>query len=504
MAALEAWGRVPGDSPEGPVAALARARLAIELNRYGLAEACLKRATRGRREVSDEAWRLLGRIYWITGRRDEYRRLLQKDAERSPDPSEILRTFWSLDHDPYQIDAMTQALARAKQSAPDDDRVWLALADLEMRVGHYDEAADWLTRCEHARPNDADVWNARLRWARLADRPDELLRAAAHLPAAGLSQSTLLSLRAWLAARSGDRQAERSALEESVLIEPADTAAIERLADLAAQNGEKDRVAALRRQKASIEAGIDRYKQLVNHAELPPLAAELRPRGRSDRPPVRLRRYGGESRFGAMHHSSTRPHSLTPDWPKTSRRPCRTGERWPTSSSHSCRTQFQLALSSPRSPFPRSSTRPASEALSLRSTTAAAQRQMPETMSGGVALLDFDGDGWLDIYAVQGESFPRRPVRLRSATGSSATEATAASRMSPAPLGLAKLSGGYGHGVAVGDYDNDGRPDIFVTRWRSYALYHNLGGGPIRRGHRGCRTGGRPRLANIGGMGRSR
>ena len=45
------------------------------------------------------------------------------------------------------------------------------------------------------------------------------------------------------------------------------------------------------------------------------------------------------------------------------------------------------------------------------------------------------------------------------------------------PAGLARLPGGYGHGVAVGDYDNDGRPDLFVTRWRSYALYHNLGEG---------------------------
>ena len=48
--------------------------------------------------------------------------------------------------------------------------------------------------------------------------------------------------------------------------------------------------------------------------------------------------------------------------------------------------------------------------------------------------------------------------------------------MTPAS-GLAKLPGGYGHGVAVGDYDNDGRPDLFITRWQSYALYHNAGGG---------------------------
>jgi hypothetical protein len=39
------------------------------------------------------------------------------------------------------------------------------------------------------------------------------------------------------------------------------------------------------------------------------------------------------------------------------------------------------------------------------------------------------------------------------------------------------MPGGYGHGVAVGDYDNDGHPDLFVTRWGSYALYRNKGDG---------------------------
>ena len=40
-----------------------------------------------------------------------------------------------------------------------------------------------------------------------------------------------------------------------------------------------------------------------------------------------------------------------------------------------------------------------------------------------------------------------------------------------------RLERGYGHGVAVGDYDNDGRPDLFVTRWRSLRAYHNRGDG---------------------------
>ena len=105
--------------------------------------------------------------------------------------------------------------------------------------------------------------------------------------------------------------------------------------------------------------------------------------------------------------------------------------------------------------------------------------RMPETMGGGVGLLDYDGDGWLDVYAVQGgtlsnESTPapsaQRDRLFRNRGDRTFEDVTAAA-------GLAAMSGGYGHGVTVGDYDNDGRPDLFITRWRSYALYHNRGDG---------------------------
>ena len=91
----------------------------------------------------------------------------------------------------------------------------------------------------------------------------------------------------------------------------------------------------------------------------------------------------------------------------------------------------------------------------------------PETMSGGVGLLDYDGDGWLDVYAVQGGPFPPGASahgngdRLFHNRGDGTFEDVTER------AGVAAFPAGYGHGVAVGDVDNDGRPDLFVTRWRS-------------------------------------
>src|SRR4029079_17497672 len=80
------------------------------------------------------------------------------------------------------------------------------------------------------------------------------------------------------------------------------------------------------------------------------------------------------------------------------------------------------------------------------------------------------------VYCVQGGPFPptaKTPFgdRLFRNRGDGTFEDATAR------AGLAAFPGGYSHGVAVGDYDNDGHPDLFVTRWRSYALYRNRGDG---------------------------
>ena len=476
-AALDFWGRVPLTAPDGALAALARGRLAIELGRYRLAETSLMSAVAAGGDVGAEAARLLGRVYWMTARRERYRSLLQEDAERTDDASQILRTFWSLDNDAFQVEAVRQVLGKAQQSAPDDDRVWLALADLETRVGNFEKANEWLSRCERASPDDTDVWNVRLGWATAADRPDELIRAASHIRAAGISRSRLLALGAWLAARAGDRKAERLALEELATFEPADLATIERLTDIAAQDADKDRVAKLRRQKLDVENTLEHYKQLVSHQDLGSLAVELARAAES---------------IGRRYDAKTWWRIAAQLDPALESEAALARARMTKAESPVLTSDASLADVLRASGFARASTREAVAKLNAPTFVDEARerglafvfdngrspdRQLPEAMSGGVAVFDFDGDGWLDIYAVQGGTFPPPPApvpfgdRLFHNRGNGRFEDATTSS------GLAALPGGYGHGVTVGDYDNDGRPDLFVTRWRSYALYHNLGGG---------------------------
>jgi len=114
------------------------------------------------------------------------------------------------------------------------------------------------------------------------------------------------------------------------------------------------------------------------------------------------------------------------------------------------------------------------------------QKYLIETMPGGVALLDYNNDGLLDIFLVNGgrvtspmqtpENFDRHdPLywnRLyRQNKDGSFTDVTE-------QAGLANVGdGNYGMGVAVGDYDNDGYPDLYVTNYGKNILYHNNGNG---------------------------
>lgn len=99
---------------------------------------------------------------------------------------------------------------------------------------------------------------------------------------------------------------------------------------------------------------------------------------------------------------------------------------------------------------------------------------LPETMGAGVAFIDYDGDGWQDIFFVNSSDFPghkRRtttPALYRNNRDGTFTDVTRAA-------GLAIEI--YGLGVAVGDYDNDGDDDLYITALGQNRLFRNTGKG---------------------------
>lgn len=106
------------------------------------------------------------------------------------------------------------------------------------------------------------------------------------------------------------------------------------------------------------------------------------------------------------------------------------------------------------------------------SGAATAKKYLLEEMGCGVALFDYDNDGWLDIFLVNGaKTEPGRKSTsylFHNNRDGTFTDVSAKS-------GLACI--GWGQGCCVGDYDNDGWDDLFVSYWGRNVLYHNNGNG---------------------------
>ncbi len=95
-----------------------------------------------------------------------------------------------------------------------------------------------------------------------------------------------------------------------------------------------------------------------------------------------------------------------------------------------------------------------------------------ETKGSGIVLIDYDNDGWLDIYVVNGSTFdaldgketPPHAALFHNNHDGTFTDVAAQAGVT---------NDRWGMGVAIADYDNDGWPDIYVTNWGKNRLYHN-------------------------------
>ena len=482
-AALAAWSRVDLRSDWGVRAGLARAQTLVgDLGRFRDAEAILEGLLRHGGPARDEVRHTLSELYFWEGRRDAVRRLIEQAGRSATDPVIDLRDHWRVDSSVTLIEHVRWEVERAAKLAPEDDRVWLAMASLALQTGRCDEAASWLDRCAARRPEDPAVWRAQLERAHAVGDLAGVRRALTHLPADLFTAAERLGLRAWLAAHR-DPESERRALEQLIAIAPGDIEALDRLASLEWDAGRTEAARVYRLRKAKLDAAKDRYRLLMDDRLTPDRFVELA--GLAETLGRDFEAQGWwmlRARFAPGDRSASEALSRLQQRPSPPRpaRGVTLAELFadidPELRVHTDRAEPSRASATGR--LPRFVDR--AETAGLRfvfDNGRSPLLQIPETTAGGVGLLDYDGDGRLDVYVLQGGVFPPDPARPHTGDRLFRNRGDGTFEDATERSGIARMKRGFGHGVTVGDFDNDGHPDLFLTRWRSYALYRNRGDG---------------------------
>ena len=121
---------------------------------------------------------------------------------------------------------------------------------------------------------------------------------------------------------------------------------------------------------------------------------------------------------------------------------------------------------------------------------ATSKRYILETTGSGVAFIDYDNDGWPDIFFVNGSSFDEAGMAANQGNRLFHNNRDGTFTDVTAQAGLTRK--GWGQGVCIGDYDNDGYEDLYVTYWGENVLYHNNGDGTFTDVTHHAGVGGQP------------
>jgi tetratricopeptide (TPR) repeat protein len=494
--ALDAFARVPAGSEFEPKAAMFQVEAAVLSGRLRQAEERLRHVVAVTHEGYAPALLWLERVYRLQARFDDVRVLMRRRCMVAEDTIAVLKELWRLDRGTVPLEGIRAGLDETASAAQgvEDDRIWLGRARLTLLAGEFDVARTWLERCVARGPGstaetDAAVWRAWLDWAAATEQPIEVAHALERLSSSpsqsALSRAEACSWKAWLLRRAGDAEGEAFALQQALELEPAQTRILDRLAELAVGRGEKTVSRSLRDRKAVVDQALLEYdrrlketQEATGHessrtAEFLALARMAEAAGRqfdgSAWAALAARQDAGSNEaraeadrlraLAAASGAASDETGLSASWQALLARVSPVSAR----TDRTNRVPFRFAEDAAQ--------------LGLAFTFKNGEstlRQMPEPLSGGIGLLDYDGDGWLDVYVLQGGRFPPDPGAKGDRLFRNRGDGTFEDATEKA--GIDKLPQGYGHGIAVGDYDNDGDPDLFVTRWRSYALYRNEGG----------------------------
>ncbi len=461
---------------------------AFEFHRPADAERLYRRAITAAPTLA-EPYSRLARLYLVWQRGPELRRLVaEADAARVPlldDPALLWLWVTGTDVD-WQADESFSWLEAVASEQPDDPHIVAAMVRSRLKSKHMDEARTMLERCSKAVSTTWPIVLARAGVELEAGHLTAALSALDGLGAASdqLAETWLVRGRVWQAC--GDVPAALTAFEQAGRIDPCCVPALYHGGRLLAQLGKPDESGRLLRTAAKTDELVRRCLQLLQATQpevddlrmVAVLSADLvHDRWTQLVCQLAERRAGPLAWPANVAAIKTRPSvSLTvPQFDPVSA----------VVLQQRVAATFQRAepLGTRIGQAPAASARftEVTQDLGLQFVyefSHSTERWLIETLGGGVAVLDYDLDGWPDVYFAQGgtlsagmEANSSHGVLLRNIRAKTLTDVTLSSNA---------LSLGYAHGMAVGDINQDGFADLLICRYGGLTLLTNQGDGTWR------------------------
>ncbi|MEI7920600.1 MAG: FG-GAP-like repeat-containing protein [Planctomycetota bacterium] len=435
----------------------------------------------------------LDRYYRMQCRFKDAAEILKELISMSDNPFPLIKDLWITVRGTPPYETIEKAIKTCQLLNPDDSRLWLAKSIVLTQRGQFKEADKALGVCElPINYPDKAVHLARMRLARATQSPQKALVAARKIEPHDLTIFEKYEWAEYFAESRKDLFQQQQALEFLYVMDPLNTIVLSKYSDFAYKSGRTSLSLQLREKKAIVDIALETYGKTILSLETPITIESFLKLAESARNCGML----FESRIFCkmllkMNSTYIPALQLSDSLFNNLKDLSLTISQLPSNNFNWIGNDFELNttgqspdsldLLPPQNPVfhDDSKTSKLNFTFNNGETTI---RQMPVALSGGIAIFDFDNDGWQDLFVIQGGSFPYSSKEalispgdrlFRNLHNGDFEDVTSKS-------GLPIYSTGYSHGVAIGDINNDGFSDIFITRFGSYLLYINLGNGTFR------------------------